>query len=113
MCTRQASTVLHWFTVRVSQGDLRMSLLVWCMLILFLCSSSKEMVVGKTRAVRWHSYNMEKGQKSIRNLKRHSDGTFTNDFTHYLDKFKAKNFVDWLARIKQGCREDLLHIAEV
>uniref|UniRef100_A0A671XRL9 Glucagon / GIP / secretin / VIP family domain-containing protein n=1 Tax=Sparus aurata TaxID=8175 RepID=A0A671XRL9_SPAAU len=27
----------------------------------------------------------------------HSDGTFTSDFTHYLDKIKAKDFVEWLA----------------
>lgn len=40
---------------------------------------------------------MEKGQNIIRNLKRHSDGTFTSDFTRYLDKIKAKDFVEWLA----------------
>ncbi|AWP09630.1 putative glucagon-like [Scophthalmus maximus] len=82
-------------------GDLRMSLLMWCMLILFLCSSSKEMVVDRTRLARWHSYQMEKPQNIIRNLKRHSDGTFASDFTHYLDKIKAKDFVEWLASTKQ------------
>uniref|UniRef100_A0A3Q2W7Z5 Glucagon / GIP / secretin / VIP family domain-containing protein n=1 Tax=Haplochromis burtoni TaxID=8153 RepID=A0A3Q2W7Z5_HAPBU len=34
-------------------------------------------------------------------LKRHSDGTFTSDFTHYLDKIKAKDFVEWLTDPKQ------------
>lgn len=44
---------------------------------------------------------MEKPQNIIRNLKRHSDGTFASDFTHYLDKIKAKDFVEWLASTKQ------------
>uniref|UniRef100_A0A3B4WUT4 Glucagon / GIP / secretin / VIP family domain-containing protein n=1 Tax=Seriola lalandi dorsalis TaxID=1841481 RepID=A0A3B4WUT4_SERLL len=30
-----------------------------------------------------------------------SDGTFTSDFTHYLDKIKAKDFVEWLASTKR------------
>uniref|UniRef100_A0A3Q1EKW2 Glucagon / GIP / secretin / VIP family domain-containing protein n=1 Tax=Acanthochromis polyacanthus TaxID=80966 RepID=A0A3Q1EKW2_9TELE len=49
----------------------------------------------------WHSYRMEKGQRIIRSFKRHSDGTFTNDFTRYLDKMKAKDFVEWLASTKR------------
>lgn len=44
---------------------------------------------------------MKKGQNVIQNLKRHSDGTFTSDFTHYLDKIKAKDFVEWLASTKR------------
>ncbi|XP_049921469.1 glucagon-1-like [Epinephelus moara] len=112
MCSRQASTALQWTSVKVSTGDLRMSLHVWCMLVLFLCPSTKAMVVDKTTPVRWHSYQMEKGQNIIRNLKRHSDGTFSSDFTHYLDKIKAKDFVDWLASTKrERCHEDLLHLA--
>ncbi|KAA8591112.1 hypothetical protein FQN60_002055 [Etheostoma spectabile] len=55
---------------------------------------------------------MEKGQNIIRNLKRHSEGTFTSDLTRYLDKIKAKDFVEWLASTKrQGCHQDLLHLA--
>uniref|UniRef100_A0A8C7KB37 Glucagon / GIP / secretin / VIP family domain-containing protein n=1 Tax=Oncorhynchus kisutch TaxID=8019 RepID=A0A8C7KB37_ONCKI len=34
-------------------------------------------------------------------FKRHSDGTFTNDYTHYLDKIKAKDFIQWLASTKR------------
>lgn len=48
-----------------------------------------------------HSYQMQNGQNLIRNLKRHSDGTFSSDFTHYLDKIKAKDFVEWLASTKR------------
>ncbi|XP_037627678.1 pro-glucagon-like [Sebastes umbrosus] len=108
MCSRQASTALHWTRIKFPEGDLRMSLHVWCMLVLFLCPSTKEMVVDKTRPTRWHSYQMEKGQHIIQNLKRHSDGTFTSDFTHYLDKIKAKDFVEWLASTKrEGCHEEV------
>ncbi|XP_047462290.1 exendin-3-like [Mugil cephalus] len=97
-------------------GDLRMNLLLWCMLIFFLCSSTKEMAVGTHRPLkylsRWHSYRMAKGQNIIRNFKRHSDGTFTSDLTNYLDKMKAKDFVEWLTSTKrEGCREEVLHIA--
>uniref|UniRef100_A0A8C4UDA1 Glucagon / GIP / secretin / VIP family domain-containing protein n=1 Tax=Falco tinnunculus TaxID=100819 RepID=A0A8C4UDA1_FALTI len=35
------------------------------------------------------------------NLKRHSEGTFTSDFTRYLDKMKAKDFVHWLINTKR------------
>uniref|UniRef100_A0A3B4U8V3 Glucagon / GIP / secretin / VIP family domain-containing protein n=1 Tax=Seriola dumerili TaxID=41447 RepID=A0A3B4U8V3_SERDU len=57
--------------------------------------------LGISAFLRWHSYQMEKGQNIIRNLKRHADGTFTSDFTHYLDKIKAKDFVEWLASTKR------------
>uniref|UniRef100_A0A8C8DCD2 Glucagon / GIP / secretin / VIP family domain-containing protein n=1 Tax=Oncorhynchus tshawytscha TaxID=74940 RepID=A0A8C8DCD2_ONCTS len=40
-------------------------------------------------------------QNGINSFKRHSDGTFTNDYTHYLDKIKAKDFIQWLASTKR------------
>ncbi|KAK0132441.1 Glucagon-1 [Merluccius polli] len=49
----------------------------------------------------WHTYEIEKGQNIIKNFKRHADGTFTSDFTHYLDKMKAKDFVEWLISNKR------------
>uniref|UniRef100_A0A3P8TK27 Glucagon / GIP / secretin / VIP family domain-containing protein n=1 Tax=Amphiprion percula TaxID=161767 RepID=A0A3P8TK27_AMPPE len=59
------------------------------------------MIIAIYASPRWHSYRMEKGQRIIRNFKRHSDGTFTHDFTRYLDKMKAKDFVEWLASTKR------------
>uniref|UniRef100_A0A3Q1JHT4 Glucagon / GIP / secretin / VIP family domain-containing protein n=1 Tax=Anabas testudineus TaxID=64144 RepID=A0A3Q1JHT4_ANATE len=73
-----------------------MSLLRWCMLILVLCSNTAEMAAVTNRSVRF-----ELRQNNIRNIKRHSDGTFTSDLTHYLDKIKAKDFVEWLASTKR------------
>ncbi|KAM3617831.1 uncharacterized protein V6R79_011736 [Siganus canaliculatus] len=68
--------------------------------------SSREMVVDKTRSSRLRLYQLGKGQNVIRNLKRHSDGTFTSDFTHYLDKMKAKDFVEWLRSTKRQGTKD-------
>uniref|UniRef100_A0A667ZNP4 Glucagon / GIP / secretin / VIP family domain-containing protein n=1 Tax=Myripristis murdjan TaxID=586833 RepID=A0A667ZNP4_9TELE len=48
-----------------------------------------------------YSKSVEKGQNILKNFKRHSDGTFTSDFTNYLDKIKAKDFVEWLASTKR------------
>ncbi|XP_041858755.1 exendin-3-like [Melanotaenia boesemani] len=108
MCTREASTSLHWRQVKFPTGELRMKLLMWCMLVLYICSSTKEMVMDKPISSRWQSFQMRKGQ----NIKRHSDGTFTSDFTNYLDKKKAKDFVEWLTSTKpEGCREELLQLA--
>ncbi|CAL8259306.1 unnamed protein product [Gadus morhua 'NCC'] len=75
-----------------------MCLTAWVVLLLVLCPSSLERVLDKSRhsSTVWHTYEIEKGQNIIKNFKRHSDGTFTNDFTHYLDKIKAKDFVEWL-----------------
>ncbi|CAL8259309.1 unnamed protein product [Gadus morhua 'NCC'] len=64
------------------------------------CALSEQFGEGfgqkQTSSTVWHTYEIEKGQNIIKNFKRHSDGTFTNDFTHYLDKIKAKDFVEWL-----------------
>lgn len=57
---------------------------------------------------RWHSNqwtnraHMDNDLNNLnkQNSKRHSEGTFANDFTRYLDKIKAKNFVEWLASKK-------------
>uniref|UniRef100_A0A3B4BGI2 Glucagon / GIP / secretin / VIP family domain-containing protein n=1 Tax=Periophthalmus magnuspinnatus TaxID=409849 RepID=A0A3B4BGI2_9GOBI len=48
---------------------------------------------------RWRLYDIEKGHRFIR---RHSDGTFTSDFTNTQDRKKAKDFVKWLASTKRG-----------
>uniref|UniRef100_A0A8C8JNW2 Glucagon / GIP / secretin / VIP family domain-containing protein n=1 Tax=Oncorhynchus tshawytscha TaxID=74940 RepID=A0A8C8JNW2_ONCTS len=50
---------------------------------------------------RCHTYELERGPNGINSFKRHSDGTFTNDYTHSLDKIKAKEFVQWLASTKR------------
>ncbi|XP_040510857.1 pro-glucagon [Gallus gallus] len=46
-------------------------------------------------ALRWPSH------RAPSNTKRHSEGTFTSDFTRYLDKMKAKDFVHWLINTKR------------
>uniref|UniRef100_A0A3B3CKX7 Glucagon / GIP / secretin / VIP family domain-containing protein n=1 Tax=Oryzias melastigma TaxID=30732 RepID=A0A3B3CKX7_ORYME len=76
-----------------------MKIIMWCTLLLFLCSTTKEMVLDQTK--QGLTAEMKSGLNISRNLKRHSDGMFTSDLTNYLDKIKAKNFVEWLAAIKQ------------
>ncbi|XP_065510255.1 pro-glucagon-like [Caloenas nicobarica] len=39
--------------------------------------------------------------QSARSSKRHSEGTFTSDFTRHLDNMKAKDFVHWLISTKR------------
>ncbi|XP_017286398.1 glucagon-2-like [Kryptolebias marmoratus] len=92
-----------------------MKLLIWCLLLLVLCSGTEETAVGKTEPSRWWSHQWAKGQHVIRNLKRHSDGTFTNDFSNHLDKIKAKDFIEWLASMKrEKCPDEFLQtVAEV
>ncbi|XP_010183002.1 PREDICTED: exendin-3-like [Mesitornis unicolor] len=50
---------------------------------------------------RWQSYEARNAQSFASNIKRHSEGTFSSDFTHYLDKMKAKDFVHWLINTKR------------
>ncbi|XP_005030684.2 exendin-3-like [Anas platyrhynchos] len=52
-------------------------------------------------ASRWHSYKPQSAHSFPSNTKRHSEGTFTSDFTRYLDKMKAKDFVHWLINTKR------------
>ncbi|KAM7080087.1 exendin-3-like [Ciconia boyciana] len=50
---------------------------------------------------RWQSYESQSARSFASNIKRHSEGTFTSDFTRYLDKMKAKDFVHWLINTKR------------
>ncbi|XP_062453353.1 glucagon-1-like [Rhea pennata] len=54
---------------------------------------------GYGAATRWPPHQGLRGAAAA--LKRHSEGTFTSDFTHYLDKLKAKDFVHWLIDTKR------------
>ncbi|XP_010194048.1 pro-glucagon-like [Colius striatus] len=50
---------------------------------------------------RWQPYEPQGTPSFGSNIKRHSEGTFTSDFTRYLDKMKAKDFVHWLINAKR------------
>ncbi|XP_057266329.1 exendin-3-like [Pezoporus wallicus] len=50
---------------------------------------------------RWSSSEPQSAQTLASNRKRHSEGTFTSDFTRYLDQMKAKDFVHWLINTKR------------
>ncbi|XP_068165711.1 glucagon-1-like [Antennarius striatus] len=40
--------------------------------------------------------------KELSNMKRHSEGTFSNDYSKYLEERKAQNFVQWLMNNKRS-----------
>ncbi|XP_019907131.1 glucagon-1-like isoform X1 [Esox lucius] len=87
-----------------SRPDPEMCVSPWCLLLLLLCPITPGMVLedrAVSRCSRWLTYEMENREKIINNFKRHSEGTFTNDYTNYLDKIKAKDFVQWLVGTKR------------
>ncbi|XP_008631195.1 PREDICTED: glucagon-2-like [Corvus brachyrhynchos] len=49
---------------------------------------------------RWKLFGSQNSQSFPPHAKRHSEGTFTSDFTRYLDRMKAKDFVHWLINTK-------------
>ncbi|XP_020499837.1 glucagon b [Labrus bergylta] len=38
----------------------------------------------------------------LRNMKRHSEGTFSNDYSKYLETRRAQDFVQWLKNSKRN-----------
>uniref|UniRef100_A0A3Q0SY96 Glucagon b n=2 Tax=Heroini TaxID=318529 RepID=A0A3Q0SY96_AMPCI len=40
----------------------------------------------------------------IQNMKRHSEGTFSNDYSKYLETRRAQDFVQWLKNSKRNGR---------
>ncbi|GAB0207281.1 olfactory receptor 14A16-like [Grus japonensis] len=63
--------------------------------------SSAHIVSAASLSSGWQSYESQSAQSFASNIKRHSEGTFTSDFTRYLDKMKAKDFVHWLINTKR------------
>ncbi|XP_039236532.1 pro-glucagon-like isoform X1 [Pipra filicauda] len=43
-----------------------------------------------------NSEGSQSSQSFPSDAKRHSEGTFSSDFTRFLDRMKAKEFVHWL-----------------
>ncbi|XP_053823692.1 pro-glucagon-like isoform X1 [Vidua chalybeata] len=50
---------------------------------------------------RWKLFGAQNSRSLLSHIKRHSEGTFTSDFTRYLDRMKAKDFVHWLINTKR------------
>uniref|UniRef100_A0A6I8SEC6 Glucagon / GIP / secretin / VIP family domain-containing protein n=1 Tax=Xenopus tropicalis TaxID=8364 RepID=A0A6I8SEC6_XENTR len=55
--------------------------------------SLQVLIQDSSDETRWQEYQ---SQSFTSNIKRHSEGTFSSDLTRYLDKMKAKDFVQWL-----------------
>ncbi|KAM5180592.1 pro-glucagon-like [Mantella aurantiaca] len=68
-------------------------------IILIMVGDSLQIVVRDTSdETRWQEYQ---SQIFTSNIKRHSEGTFSSDLTRYLDRMKAKDFVQWLMNEKR------------
>uniref|UniRef100_A0A672KB66 Glucagon b n=1 Tax=Sinocyclocheilus grahami TaxID=75366 RepID=A0A672KB66_SINGR len=40
--------------------------------------------------------------REVNNMKRHSEGTFSNDYSKYLETRRAQDFVQWLMNSKRS-----------
>lgn len=40
--------------------------------------------------------------RELNNMKRHSEGTFSNDYSKYLETRRAQDFVQWLMNSKRS-----------
>ncbi|XP_073318419.1 glucagon-1-like [Pagrus major] len=49
------------------------------------------------------------GQKELSNMKRHSEGTFSNDYSKYLEDRKAQDFIQWLMNNKRSGAAEKRH----
>ncbi|KAK5847650.1 hypothetical protein PBY51_016760 [Eleginops maclovinus] len=47
--------------------------------------------------------------RELSNMKRHSEGTFSNDYSKYLEDRKAQDFVRWLMNNKRSGAEEKRH----
>ncbi|XP_063063793.1 glucagon-1-like [Engraulis encrasicolus] len=79
----------------------------WSIFIFTLCADTLEFVIEDQTRLRWWSFQVEDGQNISHYVKRHSDGTFTNDLIHRWDKIKAKDFVSWLASTMRADRSEV------
>ncbi|XP_009686069.2 exendin-3-like [Struthio camelus] len=79
-------------------GWLHLSGLALAVLLPAGCRTDLEDLAKESR---WQSYESRSARSFAAALKRHSEGTFTSDFTHYLDRMKAKDFVHWLINTKR------------
>ncbi|XP_078085308.1 glucagon b [Mustelus asterias] len=48
------------------------------------------------------SSTLEKQSNPLEDVKRHSEGTFTSDYSKYMDNRRAKDFVQWLMSTKRN-----------
>ncbi|XP_019366621.1 PREDICTED: glucagon-like [Gavialis gangeticus] len=88
-CTEGQMKIIRW-------------LHLYGLVIMVLVQPSWQIVLKDTSdESRWQSYESKSAQSFMSNIKRHSEGTFTSDFTRYLDKMKAKDFVHWLINTKR------------
>ncbi|XP_072330399.1 pro-glucagon-like isoform X1 [Scyliorhinus torazame] len=68
-------------------------------LVLILVQNSCQNPVQDTEE---SSSTLEKQSNPLEDVKRHSEGTFTSDYSKYMDNRRAKDFVQWLMSTKRN-----------
>ncbi|XP_041056176.1 glucagon b [Carcharodon carcharias] len=69
------------------------------LLLLILVQNSCQNPVQDTEET---SSTLEKQSNPLEDVKRHSEGTFTSDYSKYMDNRRAKDFVQWLMSTKRN-----------
>ncbi|KAL4608950.1 hypothetical protein GN956_G24058 [Arapaima gigas] len=69
------------------------------LVLLILVQNSWQIPVQETEDSRLWS---EEDSRELSAAKRHSQGTFTNDYSKYLETQRAQDFVQWLMNSKRG-----------
>uniref|UniRef100_A0A8C6XUK9 Glucagon / GIP / secretin / VIP family domain-containing protein n=1 Tax=Naja naja TaxID=35670 RepID=A0A8C6XUK9_NAJNA len=92
---------------------------LWCFvagLLLMIAQSSWQSPVQETEE-KARSFKASQAEplddpRQLNEVKRHSQGTFTSDYSKYLDTRRAQDFVQWLMNTKRsGKQNEFFHQA--
>ncbi|XP_067890637.1 glucagon b [Heterodontus francisci] len=75
------------------------------LLLLMLVQNSCQNPVQDTEETSSYVFlnsTLEKQSNPLEDVKRHSEGTFTSDYSKYMDNRRAKDFVQWLMSTKRN-----------
>ncbi|XP_062906206.1 pro-glucagon-like isoform X1 [Mobula hypostoma] len=79
---------------------------VAAMLLLMLVQNSCQKPMHDTEEISSSTLQTSEKQldtsNSLQDVKRHSEGTFTSDYSKYMDNRRAKDFVQWLMNAKRN-----------
>ncbi|XP_074551556.1 glucagon b isoform X2 [Halichoeres trimaculatus] len=72
------------------------------LLLLIIIQSSWQAPDQDTNSVLLTENSMLSEPVELPNMKRHSEGTFSNDYSKYLETRRAQDFVQWLKNSKRN-----------
>ncbi|XP_061697380.1 glucagon b [Syngnathoides biaculeatus] len=72
------------------------------LLLLIIIQSSWQVPNHDTNSMLLSDNSVSSGPLELSNVKRHSEGTFSNDYSKYLETRRAQDFVQWLKNSKRN-----------